>query len=89
MYYLAIVLIVSVVVTSLAFLLLRALKIEPVTRKRLSAAALPALLMGTAAYVVICNPDPHGLVMVGLSFVTLLSLPVTILTATLLARRFQ
>ncbi|MBL4859127.1 MAG: hypothetical protein JKY36_08060 [Erythrobacter sp.] len=48
----------------------------------------PALLVAMIIYVNVWNPDPHGWIMVALSFLAFASLPFTILTTALLTRRF-
>ena len=55
-----------------------------------SAAAFPALLTGLAIYVGRWQPeqDPHGFITVALLGLAFLSLPVTILTTTILAKSF-
>ena len=79
---------VGIVVTGATFFMLRAMKIESSLSRALSATAFPALLVAIIVYVEVWNPDPHGFVMAGLGLLALLSLPVTILTAVVLARRF-
>ena len=79
---------VAVLVTAVAFSILRMFKVRPIALRIASALAFPALLIVVITYVNIWNPDPHGWIMVGLSFLAFLSLPFTILTTTLLARRF-
>jgi hypothetical protein len=78
----------AVVVTGGMFFLLKALKANASVLRVLSASAFPGLLVAIIVYVQVWNPDPHGFVMAALSFLALLSLPVTILTTTLLAQRF-
>lgn len=79
---------VAVLVTALAFVVLWKLKARPTLSRLGSALAFPALLVAIIVYVEIWNPDPHGYVMLGLGFLALVSLPFTILTTTILARRF-
>jgi hypothetical protein len=86
--FLAIAIAIAVLVTALTFFALRKLK-APSTSLRLgSALAFPALLIAIIVYVNVWNPDPHGYIMVGLGFLSFMSLPFTILTTAILARRF-
>ena len=79
---------VAVLVTAAAFFGLRMLRIGPRTHLLFSALAFPAVLIAIITYVEVWNPDSHGFIMIGLGFLAFVSLPVTILTTTLLARRF-
>lgn len=79
---------VAVVITAAAFFGLRILRIGPTAHRLMSALAFPAVLIAIIIYVEVWNPDPHGFIMVGLGFLAFVSLPVTVLTAALLARRF-
>ena len=79
---------VAVVITAAAFFGLRILRVGPNAHRLLSALAFPAVLVAIITYVNVWNPDPHGFIMIGLGFLAFVSLPVTILTTTLLARRF-
>jgi hypothetical protein len=86
---LAAALVVSMIVTIVFFFVLRFLRVQSRWVKAGSSFAFPGLLILIIAYVEIWDPDPHGFVMVGLGFLALLSLPATVLTAALLARRFN
>lgn len=79
---------VAVLVTAAAFLFLRMLKIGPTALKLSSPLAFPALLVALIVYVEVWNPDPHGWIMMVLGFLALMSLPFTITTTLILARRF-
>lgn len=79
---------IAMVVTGVTFFILRALNAGTALLKALSALAFPALLVAIILYVEISNPDPHGFVMVGLGFLAVMCLPITILTTALLTRRF-
>lgn len=78
----------AVLVSGGTFLVLRMLKVGPIARRVASAIAFPALLIALIVYVEIWNPDPHGWVGVALGFLAFASLPFTITTTLILARRF-
>jgi len=73
------------IVTIVFFFVLRFLRVQSRCVKVGSSFAFPGHLILIIAYVEIRNSDLHGFVMVGLGF----SLPATISTAALLARRFN
>ena len=79
---------VSVLVTGGAFLVLRLLGVGPIALRVLSAIAFPALLVALIIYVEVWNPDPHGWLMIALTFTAFVSLPFTIATTALFAKRF-
>ena len=87
--FVAAAMVVGIIVTGVAFFILRALHAGSALLKTLSALAFPALLIAIIIYVQVWNPDPHGFIMVGLGFLAVVCLPVTILTTALLARRFN
>lgn len=86
--YVVVAMAIGVVVTGIAFFVLRAMKTRTHILTKLSPLAFPALLIAVIVYVEVWHPDPHGFVMVGLGFLALISLPITILTTMLLVRRF-
>lgn len=86
--FIAAVIAVAVLVTVGAILVLRLLRVGPIALRLLSAMTFPALLVAMIIYVNVWNPDPHGWIMVALSFLAFASLPFTILTTALLTRRF-
>ena len=85
---LAVAIAAAVVVTALAFVILRLLRVRSTALRWCSTLTFPALLIALIVYVELWNPDPHGFVMVGLGSLAFLSLPFTALTAVLLTKRF-
>lgn len=79
---------IGILVTGVTFFILRALKVRSGVLRVLSASAFPALLIAIIVYVEVWNPDPHGFVRLGLGFLALVSLPITILATAVLVRRF-
>lgn len=86
--FLVIALAAALFMTALTFFCLRAVRVRSVALKALSAAAFPAFLIAIIVYVEVWNPDPHGFVMVTLGSLALVSLPITMLVAWSLAKRF-
>lgn len=77
-------------ITALTFFILSRFKKPSNTTLLTSAAAFPALVTALAIYISRWPPeqDPHGFIMVALLMLAFLSLPVTILTTTILAKAF-
>ena len=77
----------SMMSTAIAFSIFRAIGLSS-HLKLASAGAFPAFLILNILYAEIWGRDPHGFVMIGIGSLVIASLPITILTTKLLARRF-
>jgi heme/copper-type cytochrome/quinol oxidase subunit 4 len=86
--FLAVGLAISVIVTAVSFCVLKLMNAQSRHLKVGSALAFPSLLIMLIVYIENWKHDPHGIAMIALGFLAIISLPVTIFTAKILARRF-
>lgn len=80
--------VVSALVTTVAFALIRLLVRKRTPLLMISAAAFPMLMIGIAGYAASFRCDPHGIVTIVFGMIGVASIPAAALTAWLLARRF-
>jgi peptidoglycan/LPS O-acetylase OafA/YrhL len=76
---------VAALVAAGALLAATKLGASPRLAKLIGVVAFPGILL--AVYVALRNPDPHGFALIAFILLALLTLPVTLLTTFLIARR--